>query len=150
MQGLTRFLATVTLAAILAVAALAGTAPAAGPSDAQLVQARVAAMKENGKILKGAKELTGAAAVSAATTILKNFSSFPSLFRKGSITPDSRATAAIWENWADFSGRLSAEKANASAMLAAAKAGDREAYLAAIEALKKPCSSCHLTYARVF
>ena len=150
MQGLTRLTASVTLAAIVAVAALSGTVTASGTSDAQLVETRVAAMKENGKVLKGAKELTGAAAVDAATTILRNFSSFPSLFRKGSITPDSRATAGIWENWADFSARMSAEKANASAMLAAAKAGDRNAYVAAIEALKKPCSSCHLTYARVF
>ena len=45
---------------------------------------------------------------------------------------------------------MAAEKANASAMLAAAKAGDKKAYDAAVEALKKPCSNCHLTYARVF
>ena len=150
MTGLVRSLAVFGLAIVLAVAASAGTAPAASMTDAQLVAARVAAMKEDGKILKGAKDLKGPAAVQAATTILKNFTNFPTLFRKGSITPDSRALPAIWENWADFTGRLAAEKANASAMLAAAKAGDKKAYDAAVEALKRPCSNCHLTYARVF
>ena len=36
----------------------------------------------------------------------------------------------------------------ANAMLAAAKAGDKDAYADAIEALKRRCSSCHLTYGR--
>jgi hypothetical protein len=59
-------------------------------SDAQLVDARRAAMKEDGSILKGAK--------SAAVEILKNFTTFQSLFRPNSITPDSRATSKIWES----------------------------------------------------
>ena len=138
--------------AVLAAAMLAASislAPAA-MSDAQLVAARQAAMKEDGRILKGAKALSGDAAVAAAEEILKNFTNFPSLFRPNSITPDSRATSKIWENWGDFTARLNAEKANAQAMLAAAKSGDKKAYEAAISALKKPCSDCHLTYARIF
>lgn len=142
--------ATFGIAAIVAFAAFAETAPAASMTDAQLVAARVSAMKQDGQILRGAKTLTGDAAVKAAATILRNFSNFPTLFRQGSITPDSRALPAIWENWGDFTGRLAAEKANAQAMLAAAKSGDKKGYLAAIEALKAPCSNCHLTYARVF
>ena len=134
----------------LAVGAAAGLAPAASMTDAQLVAARQAAMKQDGAILKGAKSLSGDAAVQAASTILKNFTNFPGLFRPNSITPDSRATAKIWENWADFTARLNAEKANAQAMLAAAKAGDKKGYEAAINALKRPCSDCHLAYARVF
>ena len=139
------------LAALLAAyLSFSVIAPAATMSDAQLVAARVAAMKEDGAILRGAKSLSGDAAVKAATTILKNFTNFPSLFRPNSITPDSRATPKIWANWADFTSRLAAEKANAQAMLAAAKAGDKKAYEAAINALKAPCSDCHLAYARVF
>lgn len=137
---------------VLAAALLAASvtlAPAA-MSDAQLVAARQAAMKEDGRILKGAKSLSGDAAVAAAEEILKNFTNFPSLFPPNSITPDSRATTRIWENWGDFTARLSAEKANAQTMLAAAKSGDKKAYEAAISALKKPCSDCHLTYARIF
>jgi cytochrome c556 len=125
-------------------------ASAAAMTDAQLVAARQAAMKEDGAILKRAKSLSGDAAVAAATTILRNFTNFPGLFRPNSITPDSRATAKIWQNWPDFTARLSAEKANAQAMLTAAKAGDKKGYEAAINTLKRPCSDCHLAYARLF
>lgn len=142
------FLRSAILAAVL-FAATAGLASAA-MTDAQLVAARQAAMKEDAKILKEAKSLSGDAAVAAATEILKNFSNFPALFRPNSITPGSKATSKIWENWGDFTARLNAEKANAQAMLAAAKAGDKKAYEAAIGALKRPCSDCHLTYGRVF
>lgn len=149
MIGIGSRFASVALAAALA-AMIAGTAIGASMSDQQLVETRVAAMKQNGKILRGAKSLTGQAAIDAASTILNNFSNFPKLFRPGSITADSRALPKIWENWGDFSARLATEKANASNMLAAAKAGDKKAYLAAIEALKAPCSNCHTAYARIF
>lgn len=140
---------TALLAALLAVAVFSSTAPAAS-SDADLVRARVAAMKQNGMILRGAKSLSGDKAVAAAETVLKNFKSFPGLFREGSITPDSRATDKIWENWADFTKRLKAEERSAEAMLAAAKSGDEDAYLKAVGDLTGRCSNCHLTYARVF
>jgi cytochrome c556 len=142
-----------TIIVLSAIALLLGApvwSSAASMTNDQLVAARVAAMKEDGRILRGAASLTGAEAVAAATTVLKNFTNFPSLFKPGSITPDSRATPAIWENWADFTARMNAEKANATAMLAAAKSGDTGAYKAAVDALKAPCSNCHLAYARVF
>ena len=147
----TRLAAFLGAALIVAAAVLAGAAPVvAAMTDAQLVATRVAAMKQDGMLLRGAKSLTGQEAIDAAATILKNFTNFPALFRPGSITADSRALPAIWENWGDFTARLAAEKANAAAMLAAAKAGNKKAYLASIEALKRPCSNCHLAYARVF
>jgi len=120
----------------------------AAMTDQQLVDTRVAAMKQNGQILRGAKRLKGDEAVKAATTVLKNFQSFPGLFREGSITPDSRATPKIWENWADFTKRMKAQEASAKAMLDAAKAGKTDAYEAAIAKLTSRCSSCHLTYGR--
>ena len=70
------------------------------------------------------------------------------VLRQSSITPDSRATPKIWENWADFTKRMKAEEASAKAMLDAAKAGKTDAYEAAIDKLKSRCSSCHLTYGR--
>lgn len=146
-----RLAAWLGAALIVVAAALASAAPVvAAMTDAQLVATRVAAMKQDGMLLRGAKSLTGQEAIDAATIILKNFTNFPALFRKGSITADSRALPVIWENWGDFTARLAAEKANAQAMLAAAKAGNKKAYLAAIEDLKRPCSNCHLAYARVF
>ena len=144
--------AKLSFAALCAAALLLGASAfssAASMTNDQLVAARQAAMKEDGRVLRGAPSLTGDAAVAAATTVLKNFTNFPGLFKQGSITPDSRALPAIWENWADFTARLNAEKANATAMLAAAKSGDTAAYLAAIKALDAPCSNCHLSYARI-
>ena len=138
---------TAFLSALALYLILAGGTYAA-MSDQQLVDTRVAAMKQNGQILRGAKRLKGDEAVKAASTILKNFQSFPGLFREGSITPDSRATLKIWENWADFTKRMKAEEASAKAMLDAAKAGKTDAYEAAIDKLKSRCSSCHLTYGR--
>jgi cytochrome c556 len=84
--------------AILAIVLLLGFAgfASAAMTDAQLVAARVAAMKEDARILKQAKSLSGDAAVAAASKILNNFSNFPSLFRPNSITPHSRATPRIW------------------------------------------------------
>ena len=137
------------LVAVALVFTASAWAGAASMTDAQLVATRQAKMKEDGAILKGAKTLTGADAVAAATKILANFTAFPGLFRPSSITPDSRATTKIWENWADFTARLAEEKANAQAMLAAAKSGDKACYLAAVDALKQPCSNCHLAYARI-
>lgn len=143
-----RFIASAS--ALLAVLALslvfAGTAPAA--TVQQLVDARVAAMKQNGQIIRSAKNLKGDKAVQAATTVLKNFKAFPGLFPEGSLTPDSRATDKIWKNWADFLKRMKAEEASAQDMLSAAKAGDQAKYEAAIDKLRSRCSSCHLTYAR--
>ena len=114
----------------------------------QLVDTRVAAMKQNGQIIRSAKNLSGDRAVQAATTVLKNFKAFPGLFPEGSLTPDSRATDKIWKNWADFLKRMKAEEGSAQDMLAAAKAGDSQKYEAAIDKLRSRCSSCHLTYAR--
>ena len=127
-------------------AMFAGGAPAA--TVQQLVDTRVAAMKQNGQITRSAKNLSGDRAVQAATTVLRNFKAFPGLFPEGSLTPDSRATDKIWKNWADFLKRMKAEEASAQDMLAAAKAGDSQKYEAAIDKLRSRCSSCHLTYAR--
>ena len=124
----------------------AGSAPAA--TVQQLVDTRVAAMKQNGQIIRSAKNLSGDRAVQAATTVLKNFEAFPGLFPEGSLTSDSRATDKIWKNWADFLKRMKAEEASAQDMLAAAKAGDTQKYEAAIDRLRGRCSSCHQTYAR--
>jgi cytochrome c556 len=132
--------------ALLLALAFAGIAVAA-MTDQQLVDTRVAAMKQNGQIIRSAKTLSGDKAVQAASTVLKNFKAFPGLFREGSLTPDSRATDKIWANWADFLKRMKAQEASAEAMLAAAKAGDTDKYEAAIEKLRSRCSSCHLTYA---
>src|SRR5690349_4465832 len=72
----------------------------------QLVEARQAAMKQNGMTLKGAGDLSGDQAVAAATTLLQNFTNLPDLFKEGSITDKSKAQPNIWENWDDFRARF--------------------------------------------
>jgi cytochrome c556 len=141
--------ATLTLSAI----AFAEDTPAlmvdpaiATMTNDQLVAARQAAMKEDGMLLRGAGDLTGDAAIAAATTLLQNFTNFPVLFKEGSVTDKSKAQPAIWENWDDFKARFDADAAAASVMLAAAVAGDTAAFAAAVEEIGKSCGGCHMTY----
>lgn len=141
------------LAATVAFAtlALAQDAPVvdpaiAGMSNDQLVAARQEAMKEDGKVLRGAAKATGDDAVAIATTVLQNFVNFPALFREGSLTPDSHALPAVWEKWDQFEGIFIEGQTVAEEMLAAAKAGDTAAYGKSIEALGGLCFQCHQTF----
>jgi cytochrome c556 len=143
------------LAATLAIgaAALAQDAPAvvvdpaiATMSNDQLVEARQAAMKQDGMALRGAANLAGDEAVAAATILLQNFTNLPDLFKEGSATDKSKAQPAVWENWDDFKGRFDADAAAAARMLAAAKSGDTAVYTAAVDELGQSCGACHQTY----
>lgn len=112
----------------------------------QLVEARQAAMKQDGMALRGAAKLAGDEAVAAATLLLQNFTNLPALFKEGSITDKSGARPAIWENWEDFKARFDADAASAARMLAAAKSGDTATYTAAIDEIGQSCGACHMTY----
>jgi cytochrome c556 len=112
----------------------------------QLVDARQAAMKQNGMTLRGAAALTGDQAVAAATSLLQNFTNLPDLFKQGSITDKSRALPTIWENWEDFRGRFDHDAEAATRMLVAAQSGDTAGYAAAIQEIGESCGACHMTY----
>jgi cytochrome c556 len=112
----------------------------------QLVEARQAAMKQNGMTLRSAMQATGDEAVAAATTLLQNFTNLPALFREGSTSPNSKALPLIWENWDDFKGRFDADAAAALKALEAAKAGDTAGYSAALQEIGGSCGGCHQTY----
>lgn len=142
-----------TLALTVAAIAVAQDTPAvvvdpaiAAMTNEQLVEARQAAMKQNGMALRNAASLTGEEAVAAATTILQNFTNLPALFREGSITDKSKALPAIWENWDDFQARFDHDAELAAGMLAAAQSGDTATYTAAIEEIGQSCGTCHQTY----
>ena len=146
---LTAFAATLTLGAI----AFAQDTPAivvdpaiASMTNEQLVEARQAAMKEDGMVLRGAAQLTGDEAIAVATTLQQNFTNFPALFKEGSVVGDSKAQPAIWENWEDFKARFDADAAAAQAMLAAAVAGDSAAYATSVGKIGESCRACHQTY----
>lgn len=148
-------LAFSTFAAVLLLAAhgaLAEDAPVtvdpaiAGMTVDQMVEARQAAMKQDGGILRGAAGLTGDEAVAAARTLLQNFTNFPALFPEGSITDKSNALPIIWENFDDFSAIFAKDAATSQAMLVAAQTGDTAGYTAAVKAIGASCGECHQTY----
>ena len=112
----------------------------------QLVAARQAAMKEDGMTLKAAFAQTGPEAVASATTLLKNFTNFPALFKEGSSTDKSHALPIIWTEFDKFSAIFAKDRESAQAMLTAAQSGDQAGYLAAAKAIGGTCGDCHMTY----
>ena len=118
----------------------------AGYTPEQAVEARQAAMKENGGTLKAAGALSGADAVAAADTLIKNFTNLPHLFPENSIVGDSKALPVIWESFDDFTGRFATGLEAAKAMKVAAEAGDAAAYGASMKTIGGLCGQCHETY----
>lgn len=115
-------------------------------SPEEMVAKRQAIMKEDGGILKGAGALTGADAVAAADSLITNFSNLTVLFPEGSAVGDSEAAPAIWESNADFQAILAKAVAGATALKAAAEAGDAATYAATIKTIGGFCGECHQTY----
>lgn len=69
--------------------------------------------------------------------------SIAGLFPAGSLTPDSRASPAIWTNKADFEARAKSF-GDASARLAElARAGDSAGFAAQAKVVAGGCNSCH-------
>jgi len=115
-----------------------------GLSAEDAVAKRQETMKLNGATLKTAGSLTGADAVKAAETLIADFSNLTVLFPEGSDSvKGTEAKAEIWQNWDTFQGLLKQGVINATAMKAAAEAGDAAAYGASIKALGGLCGQCH-------
>ena len=109
----------------------------------ELVEARQAAMKENGGILRGAGALAGADTVTAAETLVENFTNLPHMFPEGSIVGDSKALPAIWENWDTFTGIFAQARVASEAALVAAQANDTAGFQAALQPIGPLCGQCH-------
>ncbi|HEY9009728.1 MAG TPA: cytochrome c [Devosia sp.] len=140
-------LAAVTSAATFFAGAIAqNTADFASMSHEELVEMRQAAMKEDGGILRGAGNLSGADAGVAADTLIRNFTNFPAMFPEGSIVGDSRALPVIWENWDEFTGIFATAQQAATRMKVAAEAGDTAAYGAALQTIGGTCGQCHQNF----
>lgn len=147
------FIIGFALALTVAAVAIAQDSPAVVVDPAiatmttdQLVEARQAAMKQNGMTLRGAADLSGDQAVAAATSLLQNFTNLPDLFKQGSTNDKSKAQPNIWENWEDFRARFDHDAEAATRMLAAAQSGDTAGYTAAIKEIGDSCGACHMTY----
>lgn len=150
---LSKFIASAAVAAVLGVAAFTAYAqdvaftpdPALqGLSAEDAVAKRQELMKLNGATMKAAGSLTGADAVKAAETLIADFSNLTVLFPEGSdAVPGSEARPEIWQNWDTFQGIFVQAVSAATAMKAAAEAGDAAAYGAAMKAVGGLCGQCH-------
>jgi cytochrome c556 len=115
-----------------------------GLSVDEMVAKRQELMKTNGGTLKTAGSLAGADAVAAAETLITDFSNLTVLFPEGSDTvKGSEAKPEIWQNFEAFQALLKQGVINATAMKAAAEAGDAAAYGASIKAIGGLCGQCH-------
>ena len=112
-------------------------------TNEELVAARKAAMKEDGGLLRNAANLSGADAVAAAETLVKNFTNFPHLFREGSIVGDSDALPVLWEKWDIATGLFAQARMASEAALVAAQANDTAGFLAALQPIGPICGQCH-------
>jgi len=146
-------LATAMLATVLAAAGTFSYAQSVTPDPAlsaltpeQMVTIRQDLMKANGGILRGAAALTGAEAVAAAETILTNYTNFTVLFPEGSAVGDTEALPSIWTDNATFLGIFNTGIEAATAMKAAAEAGDAAGYEAAVKAIGGTCGQCHQAF----
>jgi|GEM_PF-4925046 len=139
-------LTTLMLAGVLSLSA-AATALADTPLTAeQAVAARQAAMKADGRALKGSFSLSGDAAVAALTAVEGNYTKLPSLFTKDSITDKSDALPVIWQQFDKFQAIFAKGAAAATDGIAAAKAGDTAKYQADIKIIGGTCDECHTTF----
>lgn len=146
-------LAAFALAAILAAAGTFAYAQGVTPDPAlsslspeQAVETRQGIMKEDGGILRGAGSLSGADAVAAADKLIQNYTNLTVLFPEGSAVGDSAALPVIWEDKDAFLAILATGIEAATAMKAAAEAGDAAAYGEAVKALGGTCGQCHGTF----
>jgi cytochrome c556 len=115
----------------------------AGLSPEQMVTMRQDIMKEDGGLLRSAAGLSGAEAIAAADKLIQNYTNLTVLFPEGSAVGDTRALPAIWTNNAEFQAILQSGITAATAMKAAAEAGDAAAWGTAVEALGGTCGQCH-------
>lgn len=149
---LTKFVVTAAVAVAIGAAAFTSIAQdvAITPDPAlsalsveEMVAKRQEIMKSNGGTLKAAGSLSGAEAVAAADTLVANFSNLTVLFPEGSNVAGSEAKAEIWQNVDAFQGILAQAVAAATAMKAAAEAGDADAYGTAVKSVGATCGQCH-------
>lgn len=119
---------------------------------AELVEARhammhMAATLTFGNIMPAVRNGTDVKRQEEAAEGLAHFGhSIAGLFPDDSLTPESRASPAIWTNKADFDARAKAF-GDASARLAElAKAGDTAGFAAQAAVVSGGCNSCHSLY----
>lgn len=137
---------------IAGAAALFGTAAIAAPNMLAVQKQRHQGYEQLGKAMRAAKQAidqgNGGAVKGAANQIAALSSQAPRWFPAGS-GPEAGKTHAkpeIWQNRADFDGKMRNFGLAAQAFQAAANGGDMAAIKAAHGKLGQTCSACHQSY----
>lgn len=117
----------------------------ANMSNEQVVEAREAAMKEDGGILQKLGSMSTDEAVAALDKVQQNFTNFPALFREGT-SEGSEALPIIWEEKDAFDAIFAAAKAKAAEIQTALAAGDTAQISALTKELGGMCGQCHGKY----
>jgi cytochrome c556 len=145
--------ALVSIVSLGTVAALADNPPTfvvdpkiATMTADQKVEARRAAMKEDGKVLRDAAKATGQDAVGIIDKVLQNFTNFPALFADGATNDQSHALPVVWQEFDKFTAIFDKGKADLMDMRQAALDGDSGKFQASFKALGGVCGECHQTY----
>jgi cytochrome c556 len=150
----TAALSAAAIAAVMTFAALADDAPVfqvdpaiASMTPQQKVDAREAAMKEDGKLLQAAaKAGPGKDAVAAIDKVLQNFTNFPAWFSEDTKDIKSFALPVVWEQFDQFTPIFDKGKTALLAWRSAAAGKDSAAFKAAIGPVANVCGECHETY----
>jgi cytochrome c556 len=140
------FTAVVTIGLAAGVIAQDVSADIASMSPEQMVERRQEIMRENGRTLRDLATMAPADAAAAAETMIQNFTDLPVLFAEGTIVGDSRALPLIWEEKEAFDAIFADAKEHATAITAAAQAGDTAAIAAEAREIGGYCGQCHDKY----
>ncbi|WP_051332757.1 c-type cytochrome [Cucumibacter marinus] len=140
--------ASVALAATIAVAQddMMTMPDVSAMSVDEIIELRQDTMKSNGGTMRGAGALSGDEAIAAGKQLQYNSQLLMELFPEGSNTGDSKALDNIWTDNEAFMAILTDFETHAGEMIAAAEAGDADAYAAAVKAVGGQCGMCHGTY----
>ena len=137
-----------TIATLMSLALLAAAAPAAANPEADyrhhVMEAVGGHMQSMAVILRRQVHLEDFAAHAESMAALASV--VPGVFPEGSLTADSKALPAIWENPEDFQQAVDRFVAAAKALAAAAPSGEMSQIGPAMGALGDSCKGCHDSY----
>lgn len=110
------------------------------------VAERINLMRSNGMVMRGAMRASGADAANVAQTLSNNFAALAALFDDPATPRDT--LPAAWEKRDQFLALFAQAQEQSDQALAAAQAGNSDAYVAALRAVNQTCSACHADYRR--
>ncbi len=117
----------------------------------EVMKANGAAMRVLVPIIRGEtpwNATSAAAAAQAAATIQSDAEKGKLLFPAGSMSPNSRATAAVWERKAEFDAIFDRQRDAAANLVRLANAGDEAGFKAGFPAVGQTCDACHTPFRR--